>query len=59
MAKHFILSVLLAFMLLSGYGQTATNDLSWPAITKEAKPWTRWWWLGSAVDQEGITYRLD
>lgn len=58
MAKHFIAFVLLAFMLLSGYGQTVTNELSWPAITKEAKPWTRWWWLGSAVDQEGITYRL-
>ena len=23
----------------------------WPQITKETKPWTRWWWMGSAVDE--------
>lgn len=57
--KHFITSVLLVFILFTGYGQTVTTDLSWPAITKEAKPWTRWWWLGSAVDKEGISFRLD
>jgi hypothetical protein len=21
----------------------------WPAITQQTKPWTRWWWMGSAV----------
>jgi len=57
--KYFITSVLLVFILFIGYGQTVTTDLLWPVITKEAKPWTRWWWLGSAVDKEGITYRLD
>jgi hypothetical protein len=23
---------------------------AWPAATQTAHPWTRWWWLGSAVD---------
>jgi len=23
----------------------------WPAITQEARPWTRWWWMGSAVNE--------
>lgn len=27
---------------------------AWPEITKEAKPWSRWWWMGSAVDKENI-----
>jgi hypothetical protein len=27
----------------------------WPEITNETKPWTRWWWMGSAVDRENIT----
>ncbi|MCX6239754.1 MAG: glycosyl hydrolase [Bacteroidia bacterium] len=57
--RHFITTVLLVFTLLNIQGQNVTTDLSWPAITKEAKPWTRWWWLGSAVDKEGITFRLD
>lgn len=26
----------------------------WPDVTKEMKPWTRWWWLGSAVDKQNI-----
>jgi len=30
----------------------------WPAITSESRPWTRWWWLGSAVDYENITNLL-
>ncbi|MFD2036452.1 glycosyl hydrolase [Belliella marina] len=31
----------------------------WPEITKESKPWTRWWWMGSAVDKENIDYLLE
>ena len=30
----------------------------WPIFNKEAKPWTRWWWMGSAVDKEGIDQQL-
>jgi hypothetical protein len=33
--------------------------LDWPAATRDAKPWTRWWWLGSAVDSAGLTRELD
>lgn len=32
--------------------------LAWPTPTKENRPWTRWWWLGSAVDEEGLTAQL-
>jgi hypothetical protein len=32
---------------------------SWPTITSETKPWTRWWWPGSAVTKEGITSELE
>jgi len=31
----------------------------WPAITRDQKPWTRWWWLGSAVDKANITRELE
>jgi hypothetical protein len=30
-------------------------DLAWPAATNEQKPWTYWWWMGSAVDAKNIT----
>lgn len=36
----------------------AQNAL-WPPSTAETKPWTRWWWLGSAVDKTNLTYNLE
>src|SRR5262245_16246550 len=27
----------------------------WPTPTNVSKPWTRWWWLGSAVDAKDLT----
>ncbi len=35
-----------------------SRSREWPAITREAKPWTRWWWQGSAVDRAGLTANL-
>ena len=32
---------------------------TWPAITQSAKPWTRWWWPGSAVDRAQLTAQLE
>lgn len=31
----------------------------WPEISQESKPWTRWWWMGNAVDKENITWQLE
>ncbi|WDF68280.1 glycosyl hydrolase [Sphingobacterium oryzagri] len=31
---------------------------SWPTVTKEMKPWTRWWWMGSAVDRPNLQREL-
>lgn len=30
----------------------------WPSVKKETHPWTRWWWMGSAVDSAGLTNAL-
>ena len=37
---------------------TAPSILDWPGVTREAKPWTRWWWLGSAVDEANLTREI-
>ena len=31
----------------------------WPAVTFEMKPWTRWWWHGSAVEPASLTQQLE
>ena len=33
-------------------------DFAWPPVTRENKPWTRWWWPGSGVDQASLTDQL-
>jgi hypothetical protein len=38
-------------------GQSA--DLDWPRVTQQSKPWTRWWWMGSAVDSTNLTAELE
>jgi hypothetical protein len=32
--------------------------IGWPALTGASRPWTRWWWLGSAVDEAEIARQL-
>lgn len=39
-------------------GFTATTAQQWPTPTQEAKPGTRWWWLGSAVDKENLQWAM-
>jgi hypothetical protein len=34
-------------------------DLGWPELIRDNKPWTRWWWPGSAVDKASLTRQLE
>ena len=52
MKKKFLL-----FCLLATSGSIIAQD--WPTIQPEARPSARWWWLGSAVDKENLTYNLE
>ena len=31
---------------------------AWPEVSQTAKPWTRWWWPGSAVEPAQLTTQL-
>ncbi len=44
-------------LLLVGFAAQAQPQ--WPAMTQTAKPWTRWWWMGSAVDNQNLTRLLE
>lgn len=35
------------------------SQLKWPAVTNTNKPWTRWWWEGSAVNKKDLTWNLE
>ena len=34
-------------------------QIKWPVITQQTKPWTRWWWEGSAVNKAELAWNLD
>lgn len=53
MAKKYIL-VVLAFVL-----PAFLSAQSWPEVKPEAKPGTRWWWMGSAVDSVNLTRNME
>ena len=36
----------------------STTPLAWPALTRDARPWTRWWWLGSAVNKPELSAQI-
>jgi hypothetical protein len=31
----------------------------WPPPTRDNHPWTRWWWMGNAVDKTNLTHQLE
>ncbi|MFT3844928.1 MAG: glycosyl hydrolase [Lacibacter sp.] len=36
----------------------ADAQINWPAVSNVSKPWTRWWWEGSAVNKTDLTWNL-
>jgi hypothetical protein len=53
-------AVVVACALASGGSLAAAGgDTFWPALTAECRPWTRWWWLGSAVDEQNLSRELE
>jgi hypothetical protein len=56
----FHLALIAGCLALSARGGDFPEDPSgWPAVTSTNKPWTRWWWLGSAVDKPNLTRELE
>jgi hypothetical protein len=57
-----VICLALAFVGLLGTQPTVRTQGtvgSWPAVSSETRPWTRWWWLGSALDAATITRELE
>jgi hypothetical protein len=53
MIKKFLLFGLLFSQAISA------QQLAWPEITRENRPWTRWWWPGSIVTQNDLTTAME
>jgi len=49
---------LLVAMLMATTLVSAQSEPQWPPVTREMKPGARWWWMGSAVDDENLTRNI-
>lgn len=63
--KKIIIAALAAAAVLTALQSCRTEEQvsvrapgEWPEITSQTKPWTRWWWLGSAVTPQGLDSQL-
>ncbi len=51
-----LITTLLFSFQIETHADPSSTD--WPQIQKESRPWTYWWWLGSAVTKEELTRHL-
>jgi hypothetical protein len=55
-----IIPGVIAFLFNMAIAQNKTKPVApWPAVTKQMKPWVRWWWMGNAVDEVNISKVLN
>lgn len=58
--KKMIPVVLVVLTVWGACSPPAEEELIvWPEVTKEMKPWTRWWWMGSAVNEQELKWHLE
>lgn len=67
--KHCIRFLTSLLLLISVSGVSAQSQalqqslqsqaFEWPEITQETRPWTRWWWMGSAIDESNVKRLLE
>ncbi len=53
-----ILFVLLSLSFHSVQSQPNPQP-GWPQITKECKPWSRWWWMGNSVNPSDLNAAME
>ncbi|HYC86599.1 MAG TPA: glycosyl hydrolase, partial [Chryseosolibacter sp.] len=57
--KSFLASVSLIILVSICNVEAQERVTAWPPVSSDTKPWTRWWWHGSAVSKEGITSEME
>lgn len=56
MKKFF--AILGVVVTLTHFTSAQAPKTVWPTLQKQMKPWVRWWWMGSAVDEKNLSQNL-
>ena len=57
--RTIVLYFFLTIFISSCVSPEEKQPLAWPEITQVNKPWTRWWWMGSSVDEANLSRSLE
>lgn len=55
--SHILCLFTVFLAMCTGCHQPLSTE--WPAITRESKPWTRWWWQGNILDRAELTRTME
>ena len=60
-SKLLIAGFLMTFILSFSSSIQGQNKYKaeWPSVSNVTRPWTRWWWHGSAVNEKDLTANLE
>jgi hypothetical protein len=57
--RHLLAFALVITGVCGQVPAASAQDLGWPTPATENRPGCYWWWMGSAVDRENITWNLE
>ena len=58
MKKSLLRAIMLIIVLSTSTLASHAQQVTWPEVTREAKAGSRWWWMGSAVDEENLRWNM-
>ena len=50
---------LLIFLIFLFTFKGNAQSIQWKPITQQSKPWSRWWWMGNAVNPKDLTFNME
>lgn len=59
--RYWLVMIFAMLMVDTGCAAQDRSDqdaFTWPTAAAQQHPWTRWWWMGSAVDEGNLTQLL-
>jgi len=58
---RILISALIVLMFAVGCNskQSGGQVPGWPKITRESKPWSRWWWMGNSVNPSELKVAME
>lgn len=63
--KQYLFGITFFTLIFSAHAQvntigrtSAEAKTPWPKVQPQMRPWTRWWWMGNAVDEKNLATAL-